>query len=180
MHVREVATDSLSAAEIAAIRDLLTAAFEGDEHGGFEEADWQHAVGGTHFLLEDGGDIVGHASVVERTLHVGDRPIRTGYVEAVAVRPSHQGRGLGSRVMKAVDEHIDAGFELGALGTGSQPFYERLGWEVWQGPTAVRTSSGLEPSPDEDGYILVRRTHSSPPLRLTDPISCEWRPGDSW
>ena len=82
--------------------------------------------------------------------------------------------------MEVVDQHIDDGFDLGGLGTGDVRFYERLGWEVWQGPTSVRTASGLERSPDEDGSILVLRTRSSPPLRLTDPISCDWRPGDSW
>jgi hypothetical protein len=39
---------------------------------------------------------------------------------------------------------------------------------------------GDQPTPDEDGYILVLRTSSSPPLRLIDPITCEWRPGDVW
>ena len=180
MVIRELGTGGLTTAEVASIRELLTAAFEGDEHGGFAEEDWQHALGGTHFLLEDDAGIVGHASVVERRLHVGDRPIRTGYVEAVAVQPDRQRRGLGTRLMEAVDEHIDAGFDLGALGTGSQPFYERLGWEVWQGPSFVRTPTGLERSAEEDGSILVLRTRSSPPLRLTDQISCEWRPGDSW
>jgi aminoglycoside 2'-N-acetyltransferase I len=180
MVLRELVTPDLSRSQIATIRDLLAAAFEGDEHGGFEEEDWQHALGGTHFLLEDEGGIVGHASVVERTLHVGGRPIRTGYVEAVAVHPGRQRQGLGSTLMEAVDAHIDAGYDLGALGTGSQAFYERLGWDIWQGPSGVRTPTGLQPSPDEDGYILILRTRSSPPLRLTDPISCDWRPGDSW
>ena len=181
MVVREVRTGELSAAEVTAIRRLLWAAFPHDhEDGGMTEDDWQHALGGTHFLLEDDGGIVGHASVVERRLFVGERPIRTGYVEAVAIEPARQRRGLGSRLMEVVDAHIDAGFDLGGLGTGDQPFYERLGWEIWQGPTSVRTASGLERSPDEDGYILVLRTRSSPPLRPTDPISCEWRPGDSW
>jgi len=180
VEVRELPTDELSAGEVDAIRAILTRAFEGDEHGGFAEEDWQHALGGTHFLLEDGGRLVGHASVVERELHVAGRPIRTGYVEAVAIEPARQREGLGSALMAAVNAHVDADYELGALGTGSQPFYERLGWEIWQGSTFVRTSTGLEASPDEDGDILVRRNAHSPPLRLTDPISCEWRPGDSW
>jgi aminoglycoside 2'-N-acetyltransferase I len=180
MVVREVRTSDLSVADVEAIRDLLTAAFKGDEHGDFSEEDWQHALGGTHFLLEDGGGLVGHASVVERVLHVAGRPIRTGYVEAVAIDPVRQRQGLGSKLMEVVNTHVEAGFDLGALGTGSQAFYERLGWEIWQGPTYVRTATGLEASPDEDGYILVLRTRSSPPLRLTDPISCDWRPGDSW
>ena len=178
--VREVGTGDLSPAEVTAIREVLAAAFKGDEHGEFDEEDWQHALGGTHFVLDDHGRIVGHASVVDRELHVAGRPIRTGYVEAVAIDPARQHQGLGSRLMAAVNDHIDAGFDLGALGTGSQPFYERLGWEVWQGPSFVRTATGIEASPDEDGNILVLRTRSSPPLRLIDPISCDWRAGDSW
>jgi len=174
------ATRDLTTAEVDAIRSLLTAAFAEDEHGGFTEEDWQHALGGTHFVLEDDGRIVGHASVVERELHVGGRPLRTGYVEAVAIEPARQRRGLGSILMGAVNEHVDAGFELGALGTGTQPFYERLGWEIWPGRSSVRTPRGEQPTPDEDGYILVRRTPVSPPLRPTDTISCEWRPGDAW
>jgi aminoglycoside 2'-N-acetyltransferase I len=181
MKILEVRTENLAAAQIAAIRELLWAAFSADhEDGGMTEDDWQHALGGTHFVLEEDARIVGHASVVERELHVGDRPLRTGYVEAVAVDPARQGSGLGTKLMQAVTAHIDAAFELGCLGTGNQAFYERLGWEVWQGPTLVRTSAGLERSADEDGYILVLRTRSSPPLDLTDAISCDWRQGDSW
>src|SRR5689334_6663695 len=98
------------------------------------EDDWQHALGGTHFLLEDDAGLVGHASVVERRLYVADRPIRTGYVEAVAIQPARQRHGFGTSLMEVVDQHIVAGFDLGGLGTGDQPFYERLGWEVWKGP----------------------------------------------
>jgi aminoglycoside 2'-N-acetyltransferase I len=82
--------------------------------------------------------------------------------------------------MREINRHIEARFELGALGTGKQPFYEQLGWEVWQGRTSVRTDDGERPTPEEDGYILVLRTPASPPFQLTDPISCEWRPGDVW
>ncbi len=183
MRVRLVQTSALTDAEIGRIKEILGRAFEGDEHGGFTEDDWLHSVGGTHFLLEDEADngrIVGHAAVVERQLHVGGRPLRTGYVEAVAIEPERQRQGLGSALMAAVDAHVDAGFELGALGTGSQAFYERLGWQIWLGHAFVRMDAGDQPTPDEDGYILVRPTPHSPPLRLTDPISCEWRPGDAW
>ena len=180
MRVRRLGTTELTTAELSALHALMTAAFAEDEHGGFTADDWQHAVGGTHFVLEDDGRIIGHASVVERELHVGGRPLRTGYVEAVAIEPARQRQGLGSLLMAAVNEHVDAGFELGALGTGSQPFYERLGWEIWPGPSAVRTDAGDRRTPDEDGYILVRRTPASPPLERDAVISCAWRPGDVW
>ena len=42
------------------------------------------------------------------------------------------------------------------------------------------TVFGERRTPDEDGYILVLPTLSSPPLDLAATISCEWRPGDVW
>jgi len=66
------------------------------------EGDWQHALRGTHFLLELDTEIVAYASVAERQLEVGSRQLRTGYVEAVATAVPHQRRGLGSLLMTAV------------------------------------------------------------------------------
>ena len=177
--IRSLATDRLTRAEVAALRMLMAEAFAGDEHGGFTDDDWQHALGGTHFLAEEAGRIVGHASVVERDIRVGGRSLRTGYIEAVATSVDRQRSGIGSALMRAVAEDLSA-FELGALGTGSQAFYERLGWVVWRGPSSVRTPDGERPTPEEDGYIMVLHTPRTPPLDPEDPISCEWRAGDVW
>jgi aminoglycoside 2'-N-acetyltransferase I len=179
--IRRQTTAELTPADVAQIKALLLAAFAKDEHGGFTEEDWQHSIGGTHFTAEVDGSIVGHASVVERTLHVDGVPIRSGYVEAVATLPEVQGHGHGSALMREVAALIERDFELGALGTGSQGFYERLGWQIWRGPTSVITTQGQEPTPDEDGYIMVLLVPSTPPsVDLSAPIACEWRPGDVW
>lgn len=163
------------------MHELMRDAFADNEHGGFTDDDWQHALGGTHLLLEADGAIVCHASVVTRELHVDGIPLRTAYVEAVATDPARQRQGLGSQVMRAVGEFIYAGdWQLAALGTGSQGFYERLGWRVWRGPSFVRTASGAVATPEEDGYIMVRLTPRSPAVDWSAPISCEWRPGDVW
>ena len=137
------------------------------------------SVGSTSCSTVD-GEIVCHAAVVERELWMNDRPLRTGFVEAVATNPDRQGQGLGSLVMGQVNAIIRDGFELGALGTGSNGFYERLGWVTWQGPTFVRTVAGLQRTPDEDGGIMVLETPTSPTLDLRASISCDWRPGDVW
>jgi aminoglycoside 2'-N-acetyltransferase I len=178
--LRRLATEELTPAEIADIRRLLENAFGHDEEERFTDDDWLHAVGGVHFVLAVDGEIVTHASVVERELHVGGRPLRTGYVEAVATAPGRQGAGFGSMVMEDVTAYVADHFELGALGTGRHHFYERLGWRTWRGPSSVRTEDGDRRTPDEDGYILVLPTPTSPPLDLDGPISCEWRPGDDW
>lgn len=177
--VRHLTTAELTEAEIATVRVILRNAFAGDGEG-FTDEDWAHALGGIHFLLEQNGAILAHASVVERELHAGTRPIRAGYVEAVATAPDAQRLGHGTRLMHDVDDHIRARYELGALSAASPAFYARLGWEPWLGPTAVRTVSGEVRTPDDDGAVFVLTTPSSPPLDRHAVLSCPWRSGDVW
>lgn len=177
--VRMVPTSHLAPAEVATLRALLWEAFASDADP-FDETDWEHALGGMHFLLELDGRIVGHAAVVERELVVGGRPLRTGYVEAVATTPPMHGRGLGSVLMERVTAYVRDGFELGGLGTGRHHFYERLGWETWRGPSSVLEDDRSRPTPDDDGFILLLRTPLSPPLDVTAAISCHARPGAAW
>jgi aminoglycoside 2'-N-acetyltransferase I len=177
--VQRIATDDLSPKIVRSLRELFGAVW-GDGSEGFTDEDWDHAVGGVHFILQEGEVIVAHASVVDRQLHTSGHRLATGYVEAVATSPIRQGQGLGSSVMRKVTEYIDGTFSLGALATGRFAFYERLGWTRWTGPTYVRTETGLIRTPEEDGNVLVRLTPASPELDLSTPISCEWRPGDVW
>ncbi len=180
--IRVLGTEDLRDDEIANIREIMEVAFGDDPEERFLDADWAHAVGGRHVVLEAEGAIIGHASVVERELHIAGVPLRTGYVEAVAIQPSFHGRGFGSQIMTVVDAEIRARYELGALGTGRHAFYERLGWRTWRGPSSVRTMPDERRTTDEDGYILVLETPSTPitPLDLWAPISCDWREGDVW
>jgi aminoglycoside 2'-N-acetyltransferase I len=177
--IRRLQTEALTQREVAGVRDLLWTAFPPGEEG-FTEDDWQHAIGGQHFVLSVDGAIASHASVVERELHVDDIPIRTGYVEAVGTLPDRQRQGLGSAVMREVGEYIRDTFDLGALATGEHAFYERLGWRPWRGPTFVRAPDGPRRTAGEDGFILVLMTPTTPELDLDAPLSCEWRPGDVW
>ena len=178
VRIRRVAVGSLAIAEMAAIRTLLWAAFAGTDP--MTESDWAHAMAGEHFVADLDGEIGAYASVAERQLFVDGKPIRAGYVEAVAVAPARQRRGIGTALMRVVDAHIDGSFELGALGTGEHGFYARLGWQTWQGKSSVRTPDGPRSTPDEDGFIMVRPTLSSLDLDLAAPIECDPRSGDAW
>ena len=177
--VRSFTTLEMGPDEAAAMRALLDAAF-GTGEDAFGDLDWEHVLGGLHVVAAVRGEIVACAAVVRRVLEVDGRPLRTGYVEAVATRPDVQGTGLGTAVMEVAGEHIRSTYELGALATGAFHFYERLGWERWRGPTAVRTPTGLQRTPDEDGYMMILRTRWTPPLDPAGTLSCEWRPGDVW
>lgn len=176
--MRVILSEELLPEEVGIVRGLLDAAWE-REPDDFTDEDWEHAVGGRHFLLEDGGSLVAHASVVERALHTGGHELATGYVEAVATHPAHRRRGHGSAIVREVVAYIDRTFRMGAL-SGDPAFYAPRGWSVWEGPTFVRTDAGLVRTAEEDGSVLVRRTPSTPELDLTAPISCDWRPGEVW
>lgn len=178
--IRIAQTDELEPGRLAALTDLCEAAF-GES---FAEA-W-HAVGpGLHVMVELGGRVVSHAMIVDRRLFIGhemDVALDAGYVEHVATHPEAGRRGHGTAAMAEIGRIIDEEYVLGALSTGSNPFYERLGWETWRGPTAVRTADGeLVRSASEDGHVMVRRTPRTPPsMMLEAPIAVEWRPGEPW
>jgi len=184
--LRRVATAELRRAEIDAIRALVQGAFDAGEDASdhvveaFTEDDWDHALGGMHVILEHDGELVSHAAVVERRIRIGHLALRTGYVEAVATAVGRHGRGFGSRVMRDAAAWIVDRFELGALDTGRQSFYERLGWTIWKGPVFVDGPAGRVRMPEEEGHILVLATPSTPTLDPMAPIACEWRPGDVW
>jgi aminoglycoside 2'-N-acetyltransferase I len=170
-------TGALSAAELRAVRRLLDLAYQGE----FSDADWHHALGGTHARIRQGEEVLAHGSLIPRKLWVGRRPTRVGYVEAIGVLPRMHGHGLGGRIMKALAGVIERDFEMGALATGEPEFYHRFGWVRWQGPTFARHADGTRKrSKDADGGIMVLRTSRTPPLELTRALTCEARHGQAW
>ena len=177
MHdVRLLSTAEVSAAVLAASRRLMDAAFDD-----FTDHDWAHALGGWHAVIGAGDAVVAHAAVVPRAIVVGGRELRAGYVEAVAVHPDLQGTGLGSRAMAAINDVVRQRFEIGVLSTGEWHFYERLGWERWQGPAFVRRRDGaLTRAEDEVDGVMVLRCAASAAVDAAAPIACDERDGDSW
>ncbi len=160
------------------MRSFLDAAFQGE----FADEDWEHALGGVHVVVRDGGELVAHAAVVQRRLVVGERPLRAGYVEAVAVRGDRRREGLAATAMTAAERIVASAYDLGALsdGTGIDGFYERRGWLRWVGETWVVTPTGLRRTEEDDGSVYVLRTPMSPDLDPAGAIACDWRPGDVW
>lgn len=174
--IRVLTTAEASEADLSEIRRLLDRAFDGD----FSAEDWQHTLGGWHVVVADGGVATAHAAVVPRVLQVADRPLHTGYVEAVGTLPGQQRAGLGSLAMTEISTLLHREFEMGALSTDAHGFYARFGWEAWQGHTFVRHGSDLVRTEDEDDGVMVLRFGASKDIDLTAPLSCEERPGDDW
>jgi len=178
VQVRSVASVELPGAELKALRRLLDQAFQGR----FTDDDWHHTVGGLHVLALEEHEVVAHAAVVGRTLRTQGRPLQTGYVEGVATRGDRRRQGHATLVMGEADRLIRQRYQLGALsdGTAIPGFYERLGWERWQGPTFVAAPHGQLRTAGDDDSVMVLRTPATGDLDLAASLTCDWRPGDVW
>jgi aminoglycoside 2'-N-acetyltransferase I len=173
--VETVSSEDAAPTLLDAFRSLLVDAFDGE----FSDDDWAHCLGGHHVYVAD-PDVVAHAAVVRRPLEVGSAPLQAGYVEGVATAPLRQHQGLGSLVMRRVNDLIAHRYQLGALSTGEHEFYEQLGWQRWQGETFVRRGGDLVRTPDEDDGVMVLLFGASRDVDPSSPIACTERTGDDW
>jgi aminoglycoside 2'-N-acetyltransferase I len=165
--------ENLSIAQRAEIISLCSAAYEEDFGQLFELL-----PDSTHVLARLGETLVSHAAWVTRWLQPeGHAVLYTAYVEAVATGPQYQGRGFATAVMREAATQISS-YALGALSPSDAAFYQRLGWEVWHGPLAIRTEHALLDTPDEE--VMILRLAGTPPLDVYTRLTAEWRQGELW
>lgn len=173
--VRTAHTADLDTATLEAARALLYQVFDD-----MAEDDWEHALGGVHALVQEGTELIGHASLIQRRLLHGGRALRTGYVEGVGVRSDRRRRGHGATMMDALERVIRGAYDLGALGATDEAagFYASRGWTLWEGPTSALTPTGIARTEDADGAVFVLAITA--PLDVSGELTCDWRDGDVW
>jgi putative acetyltransferase len=127
----------------AAILDTVGAAFAGEGHDEQEEIDLVEAVWSVHAAVKDldlvavrDGQIVGH--VLGSWGRLTRRPV-VG-VAPLAVRPEHQGTGIGTALMQEIITRGDFAHHPMLVLLGDPGYYERFGfepaasWGVWYSP----------------------------------------------
>ncbi|MCA0143501.1 GNAT family N-acetyltransferase [Blastococcus sp. LR1] len=170
-------TAQLDAGALAEVRRLLDAAFRGERFG---DDDWRHALGGVHALVRNDSRLVAHGALVPRSfLHAG-RPLRVGYVEAVAVHPAERRRGLGSAVMAELEDVVRREYDAGALSATEDgaALYRARGWLRWQGTAWALTPAGRIRTAEDDDAVFVLPAVAE--LDVTGELTCDWRTGDLW
>jgi len=174
-HVQTAHTADLDANALEAARALLYAVLDD-----MTEDDWEHSLGGMHALVWEDSELVGHASVIQRRLLYAGRALRTGYVEAVAVRADRRGRGHGARMMDVLERVIRSAYDVGALGSTDEAaaYYAGRGWQLWRGPSYAMTPAGVQRTEDDDGGIYVLPVAHA--LDVYGDIACDYREGDCW
>lgn len=173
--LRTAHTADLDAGTRSAIRALMDGAF-----GAVSDDTFENVLGGVHALVVEDGELIGHASVVQRRMLHAGRALRTGYIEGVAVREDRRRRGHGAAMMSVLERVVRSGYQLGALGAsedGSR-LYASRGWQLWRGPSSALTPDGIRRTADKDGAIYVLPV--SVPVDVTGELVCDWRPGSLW
>jgi len=102
--------------------------------------------------------------------------LRRTLMSSRLTRP-YQGHGVGSAVIGRVIAEIQP-YALGGLSMPRVSFYERLGWERWRGPTAMRVGDELVPTPDDT--VMILRTPTTPPLDIATLLIADYRDGQAW
>jgi aminoglycoside 2'-N-acetyltransferase I len=155
------------------IRDLMDAAFDG-----VSDDTYENVLGGIHTLVIEDGELIGHASVVQRRMLHGGLALRTGFIEGVAVRADRRRRGHGDAMMAVLERIVRSGYQLGALGASADGsrLYSSRGWQLWRGPVSAMTPEGIRPTPDVMVYVLP----TSVPVDVSAEITCDWRPASLW
>ena len=114
------------------VLDIVLRAFRSDGHDGTEEVDivrrtWElgAAVDGLELVAEVDGEVVGHALAARVDLSgraaVGVAPL--------SVHPDHQGRGVGSALMRQLLRNADEQRWPVVVILGSPVYYGRFGFE---------------------------------------------------
>lgn len=172
--------------DFQSIQALCTRAFGEDVW-----CDYEYLKSALHVIGRYEGQIVCHALWTDRLLSVAGRmSLKTAYVEYVATEPSMQGQGLASQLMRFLTEyiqddiairtqlHIHEPYQLAALAPEDSNFYQRLGWELWQGNLWIRQEEKMIATPDDD--VMVYRLARTPKFAVTEDLSAEWREGEWW
>lgn len=133
-----------------------------------------------HILARIKGKLASYVALVTRWIQIGESPLlRTAYVEGMATDTGYRKRGFASLIMRRfIKEAQD--FDIAALSTGSNSFYTRFGWKLWEGPLFTRKDKELIAMPEEQGCVMVCDLPKTPPYDIAAPMSIEWRELEPW
>ena len=97
-------------------------------------------------IIEDGGNVIAYAGVIDRTIKLGGEEYRVAGVQNVCVLPKYRHRRLSDGVLKAaMEEAHTQGFDFGLLFTRQniEKVYTRNGWVRIKHRKFIRTENGV-------------------------------------
>lgn len=152
----------------AGIKGILIRCFPHNEHKFSKARKWRGNVALYNAVIEADDVVCGHTAVVDRTVTVGNEPLRVAAVANVSVLPEYRGTGLSDIMLN--DVMAEAGkrqFEVGLLFTTEaiRKVYMRNGWIEIEGQEFVRVEKGEEivmPAESVQMYYPLKRKDFPP------------------
>ena len=160
---------------LTAIKNLLNDAYDGD----FSEEDWLHSFGGVRFLATLNNEIVAHGAVVPREILINEKMTTVGYLEAIAVSSTYQGRGIGSHLLSSISEFCTSRYQISMLSTDEFNFYSNFGWKQFKGKSGVLLDGEVVLTPDEDEGLMYLIGKAGFNQEISSAY-CDPREGDHW
>jgi GNAT superfamily N-acetyltransferase len=97
-------------------------------------------------VRDSSGRLIGRAGVLERTVLWGGLPTPVGGVSSVSTDPDYRGRGVASTAVSSLAtflcEELGATAGLLLASRMGAPVYQRLGWQVVDGPLECQQPDG--------------------------------------
>jgi GNAT superfamily N-acetyltransferase len=138
----------------AAIRERLCLCFPADVAVFGQTRAWHGSRPEFSVVLWEAERVVAHVGVVQRTITVGETPLRVAGVQNVFVLPEYRGQGLSAQVLQAaMTQAADRRFDGGLLFCVPrlEKVYAACGWHGLGVREVVRTEDGRDiPIPDKN------------------------------
>ena len=174
MNPRTITESQMEPALDAAIRTSLCACFPHDREVFAHTRAWHGCLPDWSVVREDGGTVIAHAGVVERTIRVGEEAVRVAGVQNVFVLPDYRGEGLCRLVMTAAmaeAQRRQLDFGLLFCTESLSTIYSNLDWRRLDQRTILRIDAdGREgPLPPKNlgmFYPLARHDFPAGTVRL--------------
>ena len=132
--------------DASAVRALLLSAFVDEPEVAGLEVALQARPDSAGLVAEEEGEVVGHVRLTRGWVDAPEALVPVLVLSPLAVRPDHQGRGLGrALVAGALDEAESRGAPAVFL-EGDPGYYSRLGWRP-AGEIGVTAPSERIPAP---------------------------------
>lgn len=140
------------------IKETLVLCFPNDASH-FQGQRWWHSRHQwTASALDMGGRFIAGLCVVERTISVGGKTVKTAGIGNVCTHPDFRGRGIIDRIMAlALEEARTRNLEAGLLfcKPALEKVYNRMGWKRLDARVILDDGAGNQIPPKEQDIVMT-------------------------